>query len=126
MENLNDYQKQYVEEKSFLHQAIIDYLVNKEDYCFWLIIGAIEAALAFKEKDLLPYLSDFDRLMETLLTCYEHDIENLIEVCGDEDALDLVEWHNCIKKINKELHINKQELDRKGKHFLFIIAILCK
>ena len=42
-----------------------------------------------------------------------------------------MEWHDCIKSIGEELCINKQELDtpsaeRKGKHFLFIIAILCK
>jgi len=70
MENLTENLKQYVEEKSSLHHRIIDYLVKKEDYCFWLIVGAIEAALAFKEKDLLPYLLEFDTLLQTLLTCY--------------------------------------------------------
>ena len=110
---------------------MIDCLERKEDYSLWLIIGAIEASLVFKEKELLPHFLEFDKLLQTLMTSYERDLDNLIEIVCDEDALDLLEWGQCVKCIGEEWCIKKPGLDttsagRKGKHFLFIIAILCK
>ena len=42
----------------------------------------------FKEKELLPHFLEFDKLLQTLMTSYERDLDNLIEiVCDDSSPL---------------------------------------
>jgi len=95
---------EHVREINDYEQQIIRCLRVKDDYKLLLVIASVEVVAQFRTKKLLPHLTDFDNLVDTLVTCYENDLNSLLEVSNEYDQTDLLHWSHCVHDIWKDRH----------------------
>lgn len=84
------------------HLQMIEFLETKKAYSFWLVNASIEASALFLERELLPYLDHYDKLISTLQNCFHKDLSDVLQTVNEVDKTDLRECCECIKRIAKE------------------------
>src|SRR6218665_638761 len=95
--SMTDEMLEHVHKINDYERELIRYLDVKDDYILLLVIASVEVAVQFHTRQLLlPHLTHFDNLVDTLMTCYENDLNSLLEVSNEYDQANLLHWRHWV------------------------------